>query len=286
MQQAQPAQFHHSHFRKNSRGKSALVLNGRRTQAGVVILVSLLVAAVVMAAAALIEPRLGPAAAGWVAALPVSFAVAVLAVMLDSGTGPASAMALSAATHVPAQAVFGVVFATVLTRRGLLPGAAAGALAYGACSIALADVPASLAVTSALPLVAFAPRLMAGGRPRAGAPRRWRATALMCAAAPALVGAAVLTSRFAGPEAAGAVAAFPTVSTTLAIAVVTRDGPPAGAHALTGLVRSLPSYLVFCVVAAFAMPSAGLAAVALGLLACLASARATWRGVPVARPAG
>src|SRR5919108_876484 len=102
MQQAQPAQFHHSYFRKNSRGKSALVLNGRRTQAGVVILVSLLVAAVVMAAAALIEPRLGPSAAGWVAALPVTFAVAVLAVMLHARTPPAGTMAPSAPTPVPA----------------------------------------------------------------------------------------------------------------------------------------------------------------------------------------
>ena len=260
-------------------------MNGRRTQAEVVIFASLFIAAVAMAAVALIERRLGPSAAGWVAALPVTFAVAVLAVMLDAGTRPASTMALSAATHVPAQVAFGVVFAGVLVRRGLLPGAAAGALAYVACSVGVAGVPPGLAVASAIPLLAFAPRLMAGGRPRVGAPRRRSTTALICAAASVIVGAAVLTSRLAGPEAAGAVAAFPTVSTTLAVALVTRDGAPAGAHALTGLVRSLPSYLAFCLVAALAVPSAGLAAVALGLLACVAAARATWRAVPVARPA-
>jgi hypothetical protein len=64
---------------------------------------------------------------------------------------------------------------------------------------------------------------------------------------------------------------------------VTRDGPLAGAHALTGLVRSLPCYLAFCVVVALAVPAAGLAAILLGLLACLVAARATWRGVSVAR---
>jgi hypothetical protein len=64
---------------------------------------------------------------------------------------------------------------------------------------------------------------------------------------------------------------------------VTREGPEAGAHALTGLVRSLPCYLAFCLVVALTAPSAGLAAVALGLLACLGAAFATWRGVPVAR---
>jgi hypothetical protein len=138
-------------------------------------------------------------------------------------------MALSAATHVPAQVVFGVVFADVLMRRGLVLGAAAGALAYVACSITLADTPAALAVLFAIPVLAFAPRLMADGRPRLGSPRRWTTTALTCAAASLIVGAAVITSRLAGPEAAG------------------------------------------------------LAAIALGLLACVAAARATWRSVPLAR---
>ena len=95
----------------------------------------------------------------------------------------------------------------------------------------------------------------------------------------------MLTSRLAGPEVAGAVAAFPTISATLALAVVAGDGRAAGAHALSGLVRSLPCYLAFCLAVALAAPAAGIAAVPLGLLACLAAAGATWRAVPVARPA-
>ena len=247
------------------------------------VFVSLLLAPLVMAAAAVIERRLGPSAAGWVAALPVTFAVAVIAVTLDAGEHTASIMALSAATQVPAQVVFAVVFATVLTRRGLIIGAAAGTAAYVACSVLVADVPAALAVASAVPVLAFAPRFMVAGRPRPGSPRRWSTTALTCVAASVIVGAAVVTSRLAGPEAAGAVAAFPTMCTILTLTVVTRDGRVAGAHALTGLVRSLPCYLTFCLVVASTAPSAGVAAVAPGLLACVAAARATWRGVPVAR---
>jgi hypothetical protein len=246
-----------------------------------VILISLFLAPVVMAAAVLVERRLGPSAAGWVAALPVSFAVAMMAVTLDAGTGTASTMALSAATHVPAQVLFGIVFAAVLIRRGLALGAMAGALAYVACSIVLAGVPGALVVVSAIPVLALAPRLMTHGRPRLGSPRRSSTTVLTCAAASVIVGAAVVTSRLAGPEAAGAVLAFPTVSAMLAVAVVTRDGPLAGAHALAGLVRSLPCYLAFGLVVILAAPSIGLAAIALGLLACAAAARATWRGVPV-----
>jgi hypothetical protein len=251
-----------------------------------VILISLLIAPVVMAAAVSIERRLGPSAAGWVAALPVSFAVAVMAVMLDAGTRTASAMALSAATHVPAQVAFGIVFAAVLIRRGLALGTVAGALAYVGCSIVVADMPAALVVVSAIPVLAFAPRLMTAGRPRLGSPRRGSTTVLTSASASLIVGATVITSRLAGPEAAGAVLAFPTMSALLAAAVVTRDGPLAGAHALTGLVRSLPCYLAFGIAIILAAPSIGLAAIALGLVACAAAARATWRGVPtVGQPA-
>ena len=60
------------------------------------------------------------------------------------------------------------------------------------------------------------------------------------------------------------------------------SGRAAGAHALAGLVRSLPCYLAFCLAIALAAPAAGAAAIPLGLLACLAAASATWRGVPVA----
>ena len=250
------------------------------------LLIPLLLAPAVVAAATLIERRLGPSAAGWVAALPVSFSVAVLAVTLDGGSGAAGAMALSAAAHVPAQVAFGVAFAAVLTRRGLLPGAAVGALVYVAGSAALAGLPAALAVAVAIPALALAPRLMARGRPAAGSRSRLKTTALTCAGASAIVGAAVLTSRLAGPEAAGAVAAFPTISATLTALVTGRDGRRAGAHALAGLVRSLPCYLAFSLAVALTAPAAGAAAVPLGLLACLAVAGATWRGVPVApRPA-
>ena len=91
-----------------------------------------------MAAAVSIERRLGPSAAVWVVALPVSFSVAVVTVTLDAGTQTASTMALSAATHIPAQVVFGIVFAAVLTRRGLALGTVAGAFAY------VVDVPGGI----------------------------------------------------------------------------------------------------------------------------------------------
>ena len=121
------------------------------------IVFSLLLAPAVMAVATLIERRLGAAAAGWVAALPVSFAVAVVAVTLDAGAGTASAMALSAAAHVPAQIVFAVTFACVLAHRGLIAGAGAGcARLHRLLPLALAGAPSALMVAAAVPALAFA----------------------------------------------------------------------------------------------------------------------------------
>jgi hypothetical protein len=246
------------------------------------VLLPLLIAPVVMVVAALVERRLGPAAAGWVAALPFSFAVAVIAVALDAGDHPARTMALSAGTHVPAQLAFAVAFAGVLTRRGPLRGAAAGTAAYIGCSAAIAGLPEVVTIAAAIPALALAPRLVTVRCPRTGSPRRWSTTAVTCAAASAIVAAAVLTSRHAGPVAAGALVAFPTISTTLAMAVVSRDGPLAGAHVLAGLTRSLPCYLTFCLVVVLAEPSIGLLATGLALPACVATGRATWRAVPLA----
>jgi hypothetical protein len=244
--------------------------------------VALLIAPVVTAAAALTERRLGPSAAGWVAALPVSLAIGVAAVALDAGERTAAAMALSAATHVPAQVLFAGAFAVVLTHHGPLLGGVAGTLAYVAYAIAFAPLPDVAAIVAAVPLLALAPRIMTTSRPRLGSPRRWSNTAMTCAAASVVVGAAVLTTRLAGPVTAGAVAAFPTMSTTLAIAVITRDGPMAGRHVLVGLTRSLPCYLTFCLVVVLAVPSFGLTAVALALLGCVAAGGITWRAVPLA----
>ena len=127
------------------------------------VFVSVLVSPLVLAAATLIEGRLGAAAAGWVAALPLSFAVAVSAVSLDAGAATAGAMALSAATHVPAQVAFALAFAGVLVRRGLLAGLGAGVVAYLASALALAAFPGALVMACALPALALAPRLRRGG---------------------------------------------------------------------------------------------------------------------------
>jgi hypothetical protein len=246
-----------------------------------VVLVSVLIAPVLMAAATAVERRLGPSAAGWVAALPVSLAVAVLAVAADSNVGQASAMALRAATHVFAQVVFGIVFAAALVRRGLILGSAAGTLAYVVCSLALTYVPDLPAIGLAIPALIAAPRLIPAGPSVAGSAEGWTSIAATCAASMAIVAVAVVTAQLAGPVTAGAIAAFPTMSTALAVTIATRRDATAAASPLLGLVRSLPCYLTFCLLFALLEPPLGLTALALALVGCLAAAHLTWTRVPL-----
>jgi hypothetical protein len=183
------------------------------------------------------NPKIGRSGEDFEISLPVSLAVAVVAVTLDAGARAADTMVLSAGTHVPAQTMFAVVFASVLPRRGWFLGVAGGGSAYVACGDALTHLPAGLALASPVPALALAPRTMPDGRPRPAAHTRRRATALT--------------------------------------------------SALAGLVRSLPCYLVFCLVIVLATPTLGLAAIGLAVPACVAAGHATWRGVPVAeQPAG
>jgi hypothetical protein len=281
VQQAQAAQLHRSDFRMIQRQKPVLVTKSGSTEAAAMVFVSVLIAPLVMSVATLVGRHLGPSAAGWVAALPVSFTVAMAAVAVDAGDGAAGALALGAATHVPAQAAFAVVFAAVLVRRGLVAGFAAGAVTYAVCALALARVPDVLGVALALPSLALAPRLIRPGRPPVTAASRWTTAAMSCMAASLMVAATLATSRLAGPATAGAIAAFPTLSATLVIAVVVNNGSRAGAQALLGLVRSLPCYLTFCLVVVLAAPSIGLPAIAVALLACLAVGGVAFQRVPL-----
>jgi hypothetical protein len=232
-----------------------------------------------MTAATVVGRRAGPFAAGWVAALPAGLAVAVIAIGCDAGGAAARTMALGAATHVSARVAFALAFATVLSRRGLVQGLAAGTLAYAGVSLMLAEISHLVAVLAAIPALVLAPALMIRGRQPGGSAGGWRLMALTCALSTLLVAGTLLTSRLAGPAMAGAVAAFPALSGTLSTLTAAGAGARAGAAALAGLVRGLPCYLTFCALVVLLMPATGLPAVALALLGSLAAGHLTWRRI-------
>jgi uncharacterized membrane protein (GlpM family) len=244
-----------------------------------VLFVSVAIVGVVMLVVTGVERRLGPMAAAWVASLPIAITVAVVAVTVSDGVGAARAMALSAATEMPAQLIFAIVFSTVLIRHGRLLGLLAAAAMYTGCSTLVMQTPAAVAITIGALLLSVAPRMLPSGRSTTLAARRGSTRALSSAAAMAIVGATVLAARVAGPVIAGAIAAFPTLCTILTVVVVGHRGRQAGAEVLLGLVRGIPCYFTFCLTLWVTAGMLGPSAVAVGLIVCLLTARLTWRTV-------
>lgn len=200
------------------------------------VLVMMLLAPAVMGFASAVERRLGAAAAGWVAALPVAFTITVIGVGVDAGTGAAALLALSAAGHVAAQIGFAVCAVAAIRRRDLGQGLMAGTLGYAAMSVLLEGLPAVLAAAAAIPALLAGPRLVASRQPssRPKVAQRRAGPELLCLVAALIVGGVMVTSRLAGPSAAGAIAAFPVMSATLAISLGRSEGRLAAAPGAPG----------------------------------------------------
>ena len=241
-----------------------------------VLLVAAVLAPLLMLLATSVERRLGPAAGGWTTALPVGFAVTLVAMALTAGPATAGTVAASAAGHVPAQVVFGLLFGAVLTRWGLLAGGVAGTLGYLAASVALGRLPEHVAVLLALTALAGGTRLVTPGRPRASRARKPSITVLVCLSAAAVVLGSTLASRACGPVIGGAVAAFPTMSGTLAVAVTAEGSRREGADVLTGLVRSLPCFFTFALTLAICARHLGLWSFPIAAIAAATVAALTW----------
>ncbi len=201
----------------------------------ILVFVILLAPAVILVSSG-IERQLGAAAAGWIAALPVAFAVAVLAVRLDAGNRAAAAMALRAAGHVPAHIAVAASFAAALRRHRLPISALAATAGYTAASLLLSTIPPDARLAAAIIALIIGPRLIAHPpAPLSTTPRSSnRDSALSCLAAALIVTATMLTSRIAGPVTADTIAAFPTMSAILAISIALRSGQPAAINAFQG----------------------------------------------------
>lgn len=237
-----------------------------------------------MLVAAAVERRRGSSAAGWIAALPVGFVLAILAVTLDQGTSNAAVLALSAGAHVVAQIAFAIAVAHTVLRHRLVTAMLTGVAAYVGTSLITMTLPPAVMVLAALPLLALAPRAMPATGAIPAARRSATSTVVSCAAGATIVLAAIVVSRLLGPVAGGVVTAFPTMSAALAVLVGMRGRHAATVAALTGLVRSLPCYVVLAVTVSVLSPAIGALSIPVALLASLATAYLTWTQVSRSRP--
>ena len=229
-------------------------------------------------AISLAERRFGPGVAGRLNAIPLSIALAVLGVAADRGARAGAAVAEAAAAHVPAQVAFALAFAAVLTRTRVVAGLAAATAAFAALSLVIATLPAGVAIAAALPALAYGRHVLDGAE-RVVEDREGGAAELVARAAVALVFilAVLAAVRVAGPGLAGAIAAFPALTATLAVMIGRARGPGAVAHLLAGVVNGLTGYLAFCVALAFTAPGLGLLAAPLAAAACAAAYAASWQ---------
>jgi hypothetical protein len=242
-----------------------------------VLLIAIALAPLVILLATLAEGRLGPAAGGWIAGLPIAFAVTLFAVARTTGAMTASRVAASAAGHVSAQVAFGLIFGAVLVRWGLAAAGIAGVLGYVTASVALARMPQYAAIALGVAALAAGARLIPRQPSRARRPRKPATTIVICLSAAVAVLGATLASQAAGPVLGGAVAAFPTTSATLAVSIAAQGKRNDAANVAFGLISSLPCFLAFALVVAAAAPHLGLFSFPTAAASALAAAALTWR---------
>jgi uncharacterized membrane protein (GlpM family) len=228
------------------------------------------------------ELRLGAAAAGWFAALPIAFAVAGATIAVTGSPSDASLVALSAVGHVGPMIAYAVVFVGATRRLGAVRGFAVGAVVYVAASTAVLPIPEPVRVgTGAICIVLGTAFMARQPRPTlAGQAATATQRILSLASAGLVVALITLADQHAGPDLAGTIGAFPTMSTTIALFIAHRAGVRNAGSVMSGLLRSLPVYVTYCLAFAFLiMRTETLWAVTGATCLALLAAMVTWRTV-------
>ncbi len=143
----------------------------------------------------------------------------------------------------------------------------------------IALVPVSLAIAAAVAALVIGPRLLASPiEPSVAEVVRNRPNALLaCAAASVVVTVVIGIVRLAGPLIGGVVAAFPTLSSTITVALARSNGKMAGVGTLAGLVRGLPFYFAYLItVSVLAVPAGIVVASVCGLAISAATGWMLW----------
>lgn len=95
-----------------------------------------------------------------------------------------------------------------------------------------------------------------------------------------VVGLITMADQYSGPDLAGAVGSFPTMTTTIALFLAYRSGVHNAGSVMSGMVKSLPIYVTFCLAfASLIMRTTTLWATAGATGLALLAATLTWRTV-------
>lgn len=235
-----------------------------------------------------IELRLGAAAAGWFAALPIAFAVAGVTIAVAGSRSDASLVALSAVGHAGPMIAYGMAFVWATPRLGVVRGFAGAAGVYVAASVAVLPIPEPVRIGIGVVAIVIGTGYMSR-QPCAVRTLEAATTTqqiLSLASAALVVALITVTNRYSGPDLAGAVGAFPTMTTTIALFLAHRSGVRNAGSVMSGMVKSLPIYVTFCLAFAFLiMQTTTLLATTGATGLALLAMTLTWRTVERAGPA-
>jgi len=232
-------------------------------------------------AASVVARRWGPAAGGWVAALPLTSGPVVLVLALERGARFAADACVGIVLAIAALAGYVLVYCLTSRRFGWPACGALACAVYLASLWPLGRVAASLAAAFALACatVLGTRRLL----PRDPAPHAsGRAPAwdipLRMAIAGALVWGLARISGVVGPRVSGLLAPFPVAVTIMSTFTHRHEGAAAAREFLASLLAGLVSFAVFFLAVGALLPALGVArAFVAATLGTLATHAAVWR---------
>lgn len=221
------------------------------------LLAKLLVAPLFVVGVTLVGRRLGPSAAGMLAALPVVGGPILGLIVAEQGSAFGAHAALTGAVGAATTMAFTLVY-TLLARR--LRASACLVLAYaffGGATLALQFVPVGLVPAIGIPLVTWFAVLSAFPVPDADLARvtspRWDLPARAFATV-TLVLAITGVAKALGPTLAGLITPAPIATAVLAVFTHRQVGPDAVAILLRSLTRGLASFTSFFVACGLLLP--------------------------------
>lgn len=221
------------------------------------LLAKLIVAPAFVIAVTLLGRRLGPAAAGMLAALPVVGGPILGLIVAEQGVVFGAEAALSGAVGGGTTMLFTLVYTRLAAHQSPLVCLAASYAFWGAATFVLKYLPINVGVALMLPLALWWMVLRVFPVPEGPLPRVTPWAWDLPARAGATMALVLLITGLAsalGPQLAGLVTPAPIITAVLAVFTHRQAGPDAVAVLLRSLVRGLASFTSFFVANGLLLP--------------------------------
>lgn len=247
--------------------------------------VKVVVTPLLIGAASLAGRRWGHHIGGWLVALPLTSGPVAFFLATDHGPAFAGQAATGMLAGTISQLSFALAYRAI-ARRGPLASLAAGSAAFALVTVTLSGLHWSVLPTFVLVVATLAAGFCLtsrSGRATGGVetanPPGWDISLRMITAT-AIVLAIITLAPIIGPHLAGLLSPFPAFGVVMAIFTHHTHGPTGATAVLDGLVMGLAAPAAFFLTLALTLPSFGLAAFALAVLAALIIQGSTMFALP------